>query len=211
MPRLLAQRIVERRPQRARGRGAGAGQAAVTPAPSERKPREKDADTTRLREGACRRPRPQGRDQARLGRERHADDQVRQLRPARLHPHAARWSARLSQRRAIRLDDGGLACRNSWGRVVRCQQGQFRDLTAPNREGLDTAPSRCAGGPGMRGMPDTTLERLAATHPARRRAGRRTAPIRASCSTRGPSAAPRSSARRPSRRSSPASARTTRR
>ena len=39
-----------------------------------------------LREGAFRHPRAEGRDQARLRRERQSDDQVRQLRPARLYP-----------------------------------------------------------------------------------------------------------------------------
>ena len=43
-----------------------------------------------VRKGACRHSRPQGRDQARLRRERQSDHQVRQLRPARLHPPAPR-------------------------------------------------------------------------------------------------------------------------
>ena len=41
----------------------------------------------------CPIPRPQGRDQARLRRERHAHHQVRQLRPARLHPRSASAAA----------------------------------------------------------------------------------------------------------------------
>ena len=41
---------------------------------------------TRLREGPVGFARPQGRDQAGLRRERHLEHQVRQLRPARLHP-----------------------------------------------------------------------------------------------------------------------------
>ena len=41
----------------------------------------------RLREGPVGFARPQGRDQAGLRRERHPDHQLRQLRPARLHPH----------------------------------------------------------------------------------------------------------------------------
>ncbi len=56
----------------------------------------------RLREGAGRPPRPQGRDQARLRRQRQSHHQVRQLRAARLHPRAPR------QRRR-RLSRGSLA------------------------------------------------------------------------------------------------------
>ena len=49
-----------------------------------------------LREGALRHPRPQGRDQARVRRERQSGHQIRQLRPARVHPHAAGRDAGVS-------------------------------------------------------------------------------------------------------------------
>ena len=55
-----------------------------------------------LREGPLRRARPQGRDQARLRRERHAHHRVRQLRAARLHqapPH--RRHGILSEQRSV--------------------------------------------------------------------------------------------------------------
>ena len=62
----------------------------------------------RLRERAVVAPRAQGRDQARLGRERQPRHPLRQLRPARLHPHAAR--ARRQQLSSLAPLDGRPAC-----------------------------------------------------------------------------------------------------
>ena len=87
--RRVARRAHRREgPERPRHRDAGAvkRRRKAGRSPKAQRGADKDADTLAFEKELADAPRPQGRDQARLRRERNALHQLRQLRPARLHP-----------------------------------------------------------------------------------------------------------------------------